>query len=95
MLQFRCMCLALFTVLFSSIIIANDKYICEHDGIKRTLKITNTDVGGEKHCKVVYEKESGAHTLWSSKSKGNFCESKAKSFIEKQRGWGWSCVKTK
>ena len=32
--------------------------------------------------------------LWRAENDPAFCEEKARAFIAKQEGWGWTCVET-
>lgn len=94
MKQFLGLCLAVSALSLSSLVVAAEEvYACQHDGIERTIKVVYETAGSQTPCQVVYEKNSGTHILWSSQSDPGYCESKAESFVEKQRGWGWDCAK--
>ena len=93
MMKLLCLYLGVSALFLSSFVTADEVYACQHDGIERTVKVVYESADSQIPCQVVYEKASGAQTLWSSQNEVGFCESKAESFVEKQRGWGWDCTK--
>jgi len=42
-------------------------------------------------CEVRYQKEGSETVLWTAQKQLGYCEAKAKRFVEKHKGWGWSC----
>lgn len=80
------------TLAFSQITTAaeNINYQCTNGGATRTISVEYA-AAGTLPCKVTYQKEGEATTLWSAQSEQGYCEEKAKGFVEKQRNWGWAC----
>jgi hypothetical protein len=37
------------------------------------------------------KKDDSTQTLWNANNVRGYCEEKAETFVEKQKGWGWSC----
>ena len=74
----------------SAMAIENQTTVCSHGN---NIRIVEVVYSGESNvpCEVQYTKEAGTKTLWSAANKAGFCESKAAAFVEKQKGWGWSC----
>jgi len=64
---------------------------CEHSGKVRVIKVVYDNPETETVCEVTYEKSTGVQTLWTAINDRDFCLDKAKAFVEKQEGWGWSC----
>lgn len=93
MRQLLFLCLGASTLFSSPFAAADEVYACQHDGLKRTIKISYESTDSKIPCKVVYEKDSGTQILWSSHNEVGYCEAKAASFIARQRGWGWDCTK--
>ena len=58
---------------------------CTHDGQTRVITVGYDN-------EVTYEKSSGVQTLWSARNERDYCLEKAKEFVAKQEGWGWSCT---
>jgi hypothetical protein len=93
MKQLLFLCVGISALLLSSFVVADEVYACQHNGLERTIKVVYESADSQIPCQVIYEKDSGTQTLWSSQSEPGYCESKAESFVEKQRGWGWDCTK--
>lgn len=70
--------------------IDNQKTVCSHGGQTRVIEVAYT-TENTVPCEVRYSKEEGSKTLWSATNLTGFCEEKAAAFVEKQKGWGWSC----
>ena len=64
---------------------------CVHDDQTRIISVVYDSTADGNVCEVTYEKSSGVQTLWSAQNERDYCLDKAKAFIEKQEGWGWSC----
>lgn len=78
----------------SSPLLAGDVYVCKHGTLERHIGITYANEGSTVPCQVNYTKEDGSSQgLWDAQNKEGYCEQKADEFAEKQRGWGWDCVK--
>lgn len=87
------------TLLFASLLaltastalaMENQKTVCTHGSQQRIIEIVYTGQG-EVPCEVHYTKDSGTQVLWQAQGEAGYCEEKAAAFIEKQRGWGWTC----
>lgn len=88
---------ALFSAISATSVQAIDnlKTVCSHGGQTRVIEVAYT-AEDNVPCEVRYSKEEGSKTLWSATNLTGFCEEKAAAFVEKQKGWGWSCeVSTK
>ncbi|TEW49832.1 hypothetical protein [Psychromonas algicola] len=74
----------------SAMAIENITTVCSHGS---NIRIVEVVYSGENNvpCEVQYTKEEGTKTLWSAANSAGYCESKAAAFVEKQKGWGWSC----
>ena len=68
-----------------------DAYICRHHEAVREIEVVYDSPGQTVPCRVVYRKAEGERTLWSASAQTGYCEEKAQTFVDKQRGWGWSC----
>jgi|TARA_Y100000310_G_scaffold338011_1_gene426538 hypothetical protein len=85
-------------VLFSILLVCNPiraadnySYVCSHDGNERRIEVVYLSEDKRVPCEVRYIKDSAAKVLWNARQQEGFCESKAESFAEKQKSWGWSC----
>lgn len=68
----------------------NQTTICKHGPHERKIEVVYLE-NMEAICEVQYTKTTGMQVLWNAKSEVSYCEEKAVSFVEKQRGWGWQC----
>jgi len=66
------------------------EYFCTFGDQTRVIEVEYTGEGNVP-CQVNYTKSSGSEVVWWVDNVAGFCESKAKAFVEKQRGWGWEC----
>lgn len=67
---------------------------CLLGGDQRTVSVIYQYPESVVPCEVVYEKADAERTtLWNAMNQIGYCESKAKAFVERQRGWGWECNK--
>ena len=74
----------------SAMAMENRKTMCTYAKDTRIIEVVyKTDK--PVPCEVQYTKSSGTKTLWRANNKAGYCENKAAEFVEKQRGWGWSC----
>jgi hypothetical protein len=64
---------------------------CTNGGEKRVISVVYDNETTGAVCEVTYEKSSGVQTLWSANNERDYCLDKAKEFVEKQKGWGWTC----
>ena len=71
------------------------KYQCSHSDLVRRVEVVYTNPGSELPCEVHYYKDTeapgGSQILWSASNEIRYCETKAAEFIDKLRGWGWTC----
>ncbi len=73
-----------------------DSWSCRHGDDVREIHIER-DGDAPVPCQVIYKKLTEGEadqTLWNAENDPNYCEDKARGFIEKQTGWGWTCVET-
>ncbi len=73
-----------------------DSWSCRKNNDVREIHIVRPS-GEAVPCQVVYKKLTEGvedQVLWSAENDAAFCEDKAKAFVEKQVGWGWTCVET-
>ncbi len=73
-----------------------DSWSCRHNNDVREIHIVRA-TSEAVPCSVVYKKLTEGvedQTLWTAENDANYCEDKAKAFVEKQVGWGWTCVET-
>jgi hypothetical protein len=70
--------------------IENVKTICSHGNETRVIEVVYKTENAVP-CEVRYAKSNSSKVLWSANNAENYCEEKANAFIEKQKGWGWSC----
>ena len=85
--------LALLAIPFSSFA---DSWSCRHGDDVREIHVTQS-AASPTPCSVVYKKLTEGfedQVLWTAQNDASYCEEKAKAFVEKQIGWGWTCVET-
>lgn len=73
-----------------------DSWSCRHGDDVREIHIQR-ESSAPVPCSVVYKKlTEGAEdqVLWTAQNDAGYCEEKARAFVEKQTGWGWTCVET-
>jgi hypothetical protein len=68
---------------------------CTQGKNTRVVELTSGSPETKLPCEVHYKKttEQAGHDqiLWQSANNLSYCESKAQAFVEKLKGWGWSC----
>jgi hypothetical protein len=73
----------------------SNQQVCQHQGLIRRVEIHYPDSKANLPCEVHYKKETeqpgSDKVLWTSSNLENFCQEKAKEFVEKLKGWGWDC----
>jgi hypothetical protein len=69
------------------IAVADETTLCKLNNSERTIELISSGQG----CEVRYTKGGETKTLWSS-PRAEYCAPHAAEFIEKQRGWGYSCA---
>ena len=73
-----------------------DSWSCRHGNDVREIHIQR-ESSAPVPCSIVYKKlTEGAEdqVLWTADNDANFCDQKAREFVAKQEGWGWTCVET-
>ncbi|MBY5992196.1 hypothetical protein [Ferrimonas balearica] len=65
-------------------------YRCNHGNAERLIEV-RYPAEAPLPCEVHYTKAEGSQMLWSAANTAGYCEQRAENFVEKQRGWGWSC----
>ena len=79
----------------SAVYAAEGKWECTSGALKREISITFEDSAKKAPCHVMYKKDSrseeAATALWTAANDSSFCEQKAKGFVEKLGGLGWTC----
>jgi len=78
-------------LLVSSISFADEVYQCESAQGLRTISVIYSVVGEKVPCEVKYESAGGEKVLWTATKEAGYCEARAKEFVAKQEGWGWTC----
>lgn len=70
-------------------------YVCEYQQHVRRVEVQYESPQQELPCEVHYKKktEKPGHdqVLWSANNSASYCENKARSFVDKLEGWGWTC----
>ena len=85
------LCLMIFVGLLAGTAVADETYICTQAGQERIITILYHDQEAKIPCEVQYQKDGVTETLWTAQNVVGYCEEKSAAFLEKQRGWGWSC----
>ncbi len=71
------------------------QFACLRDGMTRLVYIEYSSAVGEPPCSVVYEKnpleQSSREVLWRAEHKQDYCEARAREFVEKLRNSNWKC----
>ena len=73
-----------------------ESWSCRHDNNVREIQIEHP-ADAAVPCKVMYRKLTEGvedKALWTAENDAAYCEEKARAFVEKQVGWGWTCVET-
>ena len=78
-------------LILATTVAADDIYTCTYGQDERVISVVYQDQEAKVPCEVRYQKEGVTETLWSAEEEVGYCDEKAKSFIEKQRVWGWKC----
>ena len=72
--------------------VADETYTCTHGTQERIISVVYQDQAAKVPCEVQYQKNGVTETLWNAQHEVGYCERKAQEFVEKQRGWGWTCT---
>ena len=88
--------IVLLTAMLPSISFGQDSqnFQCTQGDLQRRVEIVQ-EGANPVPCEVHYYKESEAQgerqVLWRATNESSYCESKAREFVAKLEGWGWSC----
>ena len=70
-------------------------YQCNYGDLQRRVEIFH-ETGVTVPCEVQYFKDTEApgqrEVLWRALNEAGYCEKKAREFVTKLQGWGWSCT---
>ena len=70
-------------------------FTCLQDDLIRSVYLEYSSPVGELPCSVVYEKRPPERlsrvVLWQAKHSTNYCETRAREFVEVLRRWNWKC----
>ena len=73
-----------------------DSWSCRHSNDVREIHIQR-ESSALVPCSVVYKKLTEGvedQVLWTADNDPNYCDEKAREFVDKQTSWGWTCVET-
>jgi len=73
-----------------------ESWSCRHDNDVREIHIVH-EGEADVPCSVVYKKLTEGvedQVLWTANNDANYCLEKAQGLVDKQTGWGWTCVET-
>ncbi len=73
-----------------------ESWSCRHGDDVREIHIQRA-TSAPVPCSVVYKKLTEGvedQVLWTAENDVNYCDEKARAFVEKQASWGWTCVET-
>jgi len=76
--------------------VSAESWSCRHDNDVREIHIVQ-ETDAAVPCSVVYKKLTEGvedQVLWTANSDENYCQEKAQGLVDKQIGWGWTCVET-
>lgn len=86
------LCLVISAALLAGTAVADVTTTCTNAGQERIITIVYQDQATKVPCEVRYTKDGVTETLWSAQNQLGYCEEKVEAFVEKQRGWGWTCT---
>ena len=68
-------------------------YECKQGAETRSVEVVTDQPNTKAPCRVEYTKAGSApQALWSAANDGAYCEAKAKEFVAKLEGMGWTCT---
>ncbi len=73
-----------------------NSWSCRHNDNVREIHI-ETPSSASVPCSVVYRKLTEGvedRVLWTAENDASYCLEKAQGLVDKQTGWGWTCVET-
>jgi len=76
--------------------VSAESWSCRHDNDVREIHIVQ-ETDAAVPCSVVYKKLTEGvedQVLWTANNDANYCQEKAQGLVDKQIGWGWTCVET-
>lgn len=67
------------------------KYVCKSGNTQRIVEVVYMHPDSKVPCEVKYNKPNSHKVLWNAQNKVGYCESKAKAFVKKLNGLGFTC----
>ena len=67
---------------------------CTMTSLERTVELRYENPGEAVPCEIGYSKPSegmGEQVLWRAENEASYCEARFEEFVDKLRGFGWSC----
>ena len=67
---------------------------CTMASLERTVELRYENPGDAVPCEIRYAKPtegSGEQVLWRAENQAGYCEARIDEFLDKLRGFGWSC----
>ena len=67
---------------------------CTMTSLERTVELRYESPGEAVPCEIGYSKPSqelGEQILWRAENEAGYCEARFEEFVDKLRGFGWSC----
>ena len=67
---------------------------CTMTSLERTVELRYESPGEAVPCEIGYSKPSeelGEQVLWRAENEAGYCEARFEEFVDKLRGFGWSC----
>ncbi len=66
---------------------------CTNGNLHRTVEVVYSDPGQPVPCEVLYNKPNAGtqESLWQANNEAGYCEDRAREFVGKLEGMGWTC----
>ena len=67
---------------------------CTMASMERTVELRYDNPGEAVPCEIRYAKPTegvGEEVLWRAENEAGYCEARFQAFVDKLRGFGWSC----
>lgn len=67
---------------------------CTMTSLERTVELRYENPGEAVPCEIGYSKpseEKGEQVLWRAENEAGYCEARFEEFVDKLRGFGWTC----
>ena len=68
---------------------------CTMKSLERSVELRYQNPGEAVPCEIGYSKpseEMGEQVLWRAENEAGYCEARFEEFVDKLRGFGWSCA---